>query len=367
MYHRAKPYYIHERLTKLGRMFALRVLLVLVDVHDSQQDLRDLSKVALVHNLTLMLAWSNEEAARYIETYKLLERRAPDAIRERAQADYTGQLTALLTNVRGVNKTDVLTLTSHLGSLSTIAKASTEQLSSLPGFGPVKVKRLREALNQTFRVGQPHSWHERSARTVPAAEEVEAENEALDAARQAVRDASPSAVGAELGIRRGGERDIVDQGASTASLLLPPPSAEPEEASPSNPALRAALAFRTRRPAESLEPEGSAKRPRIQEVEASTSRGKEKALVVDDAVSSDTFEEQLRNMEDLDEEAQLRLALELSGETPRDTALSVSGTGAQQASEAPIAKEDDLDLDDLDELNEEEQLRLAIELSQRGL
>lgn len=57
-YHRLHPEYIHNRIQKLGNMFSLRILLVICDVDQHQSALKELTKVALVNNLTLMVAWT---------------------------------------------------------------------------------------------------------------------------------------------------------------------------------------------------------------------------------------------------------------------------------------------------------------------
>jgi len=62
---------LHARIRELGRHFKLRVLLTLVDVKDSEKSLLDLSRLCIAHDMTLMLAWNNQEAGRYLETYKV--------------------------------------------------------------------------------------------------------------------------------------------------------------------------------------------------------------------------------------------------------------------------------------------------------
>lgn len=69
----------------------------------------------MINNITIMVAWTPEEAGRYLELYKSFERKGPDLIKERTEKDYMSQLNNVLTTVRGVNKTDVLTLTSNFG------------------------------------------------------------------------------------------------------------------------------------------------------------------------------------------------------------------------------------------------------------
>lgn len=55
------------------------------------------------------------EAGRYLEIYKTFERKPPDMIKERVENDHMSHLSAALTSVKGVNKTDVLTLASNFG------------------------------------------------------------------------------------------------------------------------------------------------------------------------------------------------------------------------------------------------------------
>lgn len=69
----------------------------------------------MVNDLTVVCAWSNEEAARYIETFKAYENKPPDSIKERVDDDYVSKLTDCLTQIQSVNKTDVVTLASTFG------------------------------------------------------------------------------------------------------------------------------------------------------------------------------------------------------------------------------------------------------------
>ncbi len=66
---------------------------------------------------------------------------------ERVQGDHFSVLTDSLTSVRGINKTDVLTLSSSFGSLKNIINCSMEELSLCPGLGARKVKNLYDAFH----------------------------------------------------------------------------------------------------------------------------------------------------------------------------------------------------------------------------
>ena len=86
-YHNLKPDYIHDRLKQLGKNFELRVLLVHVDMKESQNALKHLTRICLLADLTLMLAWTAEEAGKIIETYKLFENQPADFIMEKTETD----------------------------------------------------------------------------------------------------------------------------------------------------------------------------------------------------------------------------------------------------------------------------------------
>ena len=53
--------------------------------------------------------------------------------------------------MRGVNKTDVLTLGTAFKTVTSIMQASMEELAACPGLGPTKVKRLHETFHEPFR------------------------------------------------------------------------------------------------------------------------------------------------------------------------------------------------------------------------
>ncbi|XP_043850461.1 DNA excision repair protein ERCC-1 [Dromiciops gliroides] len=149
-YHNLHPNYIHERLQGLGKNYALRILLLQVDVKDPQRALKDLAKMCILADCTLILAWSPEEAGRYLETYKSYEQKPADLLKEKLEQDYVSRVTECLTTVKSVNKTDSQTLLATFGSLEQLAAASQDDLSLCPGFGPQKARRLFEVLHQPF-------------------------------------------------------------------------------------------------------------------------------------------------------------------------------------------------------------------------
>ena len=149
-YHTLNPDYIHERL-KTFTGYELRILLVQVDITEPHHALKQLMRICILSELTLMLAWSQEEAGKILETYKAYENKPPDMIMEKSNPDPHAKLVDALTTVKSVNKTDAITLISVFGSLENIAKASIEDLTLCPGFGPQKAQRLHKVLHQSFK------------------------------------------------------------------------------------------------------------------------------------------------------------------------------------------------------------------------
>ncbi|RPD65427.1 DNA repair protein rad10 [Lentinus tigrinus ALCF2SS1-7] len=150
-YHRLHPEYIHQRIERLGHAYNLRILLLMCDVSEHQDPIRELTKICLINEITVMVAWNAEEAGYYLSTYKQFEHKPPDLIKERVDKDYHSMLRTALTSISKVNKTDVETLRTSFGSFAAVSRASSEQLQNLPGFGQVKAKRIQDAFNKPFR------------------------------------------------------------------------------------------------------------------------------------------------------------------------------------------------------------------------
>lgn len=149
-YHNLNPNYIHDRLKQLGHTFILRVLLIQVDVKDPHHSLKELARICIMADCTLILAWSPEEAGRYLETYKSYENKPADLLKEHVEKDYLSKVTDCLTTIKSVNKTDTITLLSTFSSVEGIINASKEDLVLCPGLGPQKAKRLYNVLHQPF-------------------------------------------------------------------------------------------------------------------------------------------------------------------------------------------------------------------------
>jgi DNA excision repair protein ERCC-1 len=122
-YHLLHPTCAEMKLRELGKTYRLRVLLVLVDDDNNMKALHELNKICFAREITMLLCWSNEECARYLETLKVYENKPPSSIQEKVENEFMPQLNRALTNVRSVNKTDVVTLLGKMISISYIFSA----------------------------------------------------------------------------------------------------------------------------------------------------------------------------------------------------------------------------------------------------
>ncbi|KAL1211696.1 DNA excision repair protein ERCC-1 [Cardamine amara subsp. amara] len=150
-YHLLHPDYLYFRIRELQKNFKLSIVLCHVDVDDVLKPLLEVTKTALLHDCTLLCAWSLTECARYLETIKVYENKPADLIQGQMDTDYLSRLNHSLTSIRHVNKSDVVTLGSTFGSLVHIIDASMEDLARCPGIGERKVKRLYDTFHEPFK------------------------------------------------------------------------------------------------------------------------------------------------------------------------------------------------------------------------
>lgn len=72
-YHLIRSHYIEGRIGEMGDAYKVRVLLCLVDVEGCEETIQTLNKLCFNRNFTLLLAWSKEELARYLECLHIYE------------------------------------------------------------------------------------------------------------------------------------------------------------------------------------------------------------------------------------------------------------------------------------------------------
>ena len=146
-YHLLKPNYVRRRLAEIRGHYQLSILLLMVDEERSDAVIESLTLLCVSESVTVVCCWSNEEGARYLETFKVYEKKSAKMIQANVEGTYASQLTEFLTSIRSVTKRDVLTLITTFGTLKNIMQASLLQLSLCPGLGPTKCQNIFEAFH----------------------------------------------------------------------------------------------------------------------------------------------------------------------------------------------------------------------------
>nr|CCA28137.1 DNA excision repair protein ERCC1 putative [Albugo laibachii Nc14] len=146
--------YLEERIGKIQRddvtSYRNKIVICYVDIEDYVVALLEINRVTLLSQFTLVLSWSWQEAARYIETFKTYEQKPASLIQERVETDFLSQANNLLSGIRSVNKTDIVTLLSTFGTMKNLMNATPEEMAVCPGLGAKKLKNLLKAFQEPF-------------------------------------------------------------------------------------------------------------------------------------------------------------------------------------------------------------------------
>ncbi|KAF2862753.1 DNA repair protein rad10 [Piedraia hortae CBS 480.64] len=151
-YHRLHPEYIYTRIRGLQGKYALRIILVMVDIDNHEASLKELSKTSLINNVTLILCWSAAEGGRYLEQFKAFENSHPTGIQQHQSDAYPDRMVDFVTTPRSINKTDAVTLMAVFGSVRTAVNARSEEVSEITGWGNKKVQQWCNAVREPFRM-----------------------------------------------------------------------------------------------------------------------------------------------------------------------------------------------------------------------
>ena len=161
-YHKLHPEYVERRFQKITYNLpdTLRVLLVYVDVEDFHDAIRELNKLCLTSEMTLLLGWSNEECATHLLNLKHVQGEASQAIiRGKRVSDdeiigqhgkFLERLVECVSGVRGVSSRDAQKLMAQYKTFKNIVSLEGSQLQQVEGLGESKVNRLLNAFNKPF-------------------------------------------------------------------------------------------------------------------------------------------------------------------------------------------------------------------------
>lgn len=148
-FHALNPRYLLRRLRDVKtRDFRLCALVVLTDVTDVERMLLDVQRTAILSEWTVFCASSVAEAARYMETFCVYEKKPATAIQERVEEGYLPRAVEVLTTIRSINRRDVITLLSRFQTLAGIMTASLAELQTCAGIAEKKARHLYDAFHK---------------------------------------------------------------------------------------------------------------------------------------------------------------------------------------------------------------------------
>ncbi|CAI5757808.1 unnamed protein product [Candida verbasci] len=172
-YHKLRPEYIWNRLKKLNKGSIvddehakkkndknLRILLCVIDIDSYHETIRKLTDFCIKHDLSMVLAWSFEEAGNYIALGKHFDN-TPNKVSKSLQGfrktDYNSNLVDSLTSVKSINKTDVSNLLANYKSFKEIilqnsssSNLNESEINSITGLGTTKLKNLNSMFTSDF-------------------------------------------------------------------------------------------------------------------------------------------------------------------------------------------------------------------------
>lgn len=163
-YHKLHPEYVYHRVKKSTynsrNQRMIRVLLALVDVENADDSMRELNKLCLFNDITLVTSWSFEQCAEYISALKQSETNAGKSIIQgtlqrnddmSSDSNFYERAVETLTSIRTINKSDAVNLLSKFGSMGQLfQRANAENLAEVQGMGPNKIRQLLKVINEPF-------------------------------------------------------------------------------------------------------------------------------------------------------------------------------------------------------------------------
>ncbi|PIC50525.1 hypothetical protein B9Z55_001392 [Caenorhabditis nigoni] len=158
-YHKQHPEYVYTRINgKAENRYRNKVLLGYCNMEEPRHVLRELNMICFREAWTLVVVYTVEEAAEYIELFKTtqkkeitIKKKTIDDGGDSSMSDERrrNRETAIgfLTAARSITKTDADRLLYHFGTLQEISTAPETAISACPGVGPIKAKNLHSFLH----------------------------------------------------------------------------------------------------------------------------------------------------------------------------------------------------------------------------
>ncbi|KAF9765078.1 Mating-type switching protein swi10 [Nosema granulosis] len=141
-FHCCKPEYIYKRINKL-KPYKVSILLLLVDSDNYSSTLLELHERV---RITIIVAFSNEECARYLRGFDINANRSINLIRKKDSDHET-----FLTSFKKLNKNDVEGILNNYTSLKEAFEDVDKNMKFIGGVGEIKSSVLKKYYEMDFK------------------------------------------------------------------------------------------------------------------------------------------------------------------------------------------------------------------------
>ncbi|KAF7683292.1 DNA excision repair protein ERCC-1 [Astathelohania contejeani] len=143
-FHCTKPEYIHKRFKKIKLKYNLRILLVLVDAKNPETCIEELFSIATKNNFTMLLAYSNEEAGKYIHSLVVGRRNT------RKKKEIQNEKQDFLKAFPHISTTDSEHLSQAFENIISLIDCDIKYLKNIPGIGKKKAELIKKIFEEDF-------------------------------------------------------------------------------------------------------------------------------------------------------------------------------------------------------------------------
>ena len=147
-FHRKNPNYIADRCKHFVGSFRSRVLLLLVDVEYPDRNIAELTKLGIGFNMTTVLAFKYDEAARWIMTMYSSQESKVDELKAVQESNY--EIATNCLHALGLGKKDAEEMLLAFGSLEKCMKASKEEIAHATSIDSKRINAFLDNVKSSF-------------------------------------------------------------------------------------------------------------------------------------------------------------------------------------------------------------------------
>mmetsp|Transcript_17877 Transcript_17877/g.17612 ORF Transcript_17877/g.17612 Transcript_17877/m.17612 type:complete len:167 (+) Transcript_17877:99-599(+) len=147
-YHMKYPKYLMSRAEELLKKKKGNTKILILQVKENEDDMgyiTDIQLDCMRWEIKLLLAWSQDECAKYIQIIRTYQNKGTSLLEENKKHKTQEDLAIdSLTSIKSITKRDAKTLLKNYGSIAEIIKADHDEFINHEGIGKTKVDNLKQ-------------------------------------------------------------------------------------------------------------------------------------------------------------------------------------------------------------------------------